>query len=438
MYLLDVTLPIPIAFAHLPHSSLVHLHLQRTIAACRQASASLHACVASSICLSIHGHACLSRHAHRAYETDAEYMDDADLLSFRLTCRHADAKTLRVVGRRFFSTLKTTLMAFDLEKLDGVSRSARLAKYVRTILIQDDQQKVIWSVLSSEAAIAKPIGADREEIESNVASLHITEPQDRPIKRQRYLDPEELARLRATHRIWPRETVGILGVDKTAVAKLKAILQERLLSLDTLTIDYCDTEDGKKDTEATIALAQEIISGGKLATTSFQVYLHLRGLPWIGATLTLYLDRARQGEGLKFGLLQKVGLQRSSGGPSSDHLLTQIFHCAPMLEDLRLEYSGQTDAELVDLLQQGKHLPRLKDLFFGHSGDPVGFVKGVLSNSQDSLTRIGLRRISASLPEDFLREILDEYPQWKTWQVGISNTPWSEEDADDDVYEVAM
>ena len=399
MYLLDVTLPIPIAFAHLPHSSLVHLHLQRTTAACRQASASLHACVASSICLSIHGHACLSRHAHRAYETDAEYMDDADLLSFRLTCRHADAKTLRVVGRRFFSTLKTTLMAFDLEKLDGVSRSARLAKYVRTILIQDDQQKVIWSVLSSEAAIAKPIGADREDMESGVVSLHITDSQDLPIKRQRDLDLEELARLRATHRIWPRETVGILGVDKTAVAKLKAILQERLLSLDTLTIDYCDTEDGKKDTEAIIALAQEIISGGKLATTSFQVYLHLRGLPWIGATLTPYLDRARQREGLEFGLLQKVGLQLSSGGPSSDQLISQIFHCAPMLEDLCLEYTGRTDAQLVKLLHRGKSLPRLKEFFFGHSGDPAGFVKGVLSNSQDSLTRIGLRRISAFPPE---------------------------------------
>jgi len=387
-------------------------------------------------------------------EAAAGYMDDADLLDFRLTCRHAEAKTLRVVsrmreiasiiyylrvvGKRFFSTLKTTLMASDLEKLDGVSRSARLAKYVRTILIKDDQEKVIRSVLSSEAAIAKPIGADREEIESGVASLHIADSQDLPSKRQRYLDPEELARLRATHRIWPRETVGILGVDRTAVAKLKAILQERLLSLDTLTIDYCDNEDGKRDTEAIIALAQEIISGGKLATTSFQVYLHLQGLPWIEATLTLYLDRARQGEGLKFGLLQKVGLQLSSGGPSSDHLLTEVFHCAPMLEDLRLEYSGRTDAQLVDLLHRGKSLPKPKEFFFGHSGDPAGFVKGVLSNSQDSLTRIGLRRISAFPPEEFLREILDGYPQWETWQPGISNAPWIEEDADDDVYEVAM
>ncbi|KAI4664202.1 uncharacterized protein J4E79_003704 [Alternaria viburni] len=264
------------------------------------------------------------------------------------------AKTLRVFGKRFFSTLKTTLMASDLAKLDGVSRSARLAKYVRTILIKDDQEKVMRSVLSSEAAIAKPIGADREEIESGVASLYIMDSQDHLIKRQCYQDPEELARLRATYRIWSRETVGILGVDKIAVAKLKAILQERLLSLDTLTIDYCDTGDGKKDTEATISLAQEIISGGKLAITSFQVYLHMRGLPWIGATLTLYLDRARQGEGLEFDLLRKVGLQLSSGGPSSDQLLSQIFHCAPMLEDLRLEHSGRTDAQLVDLLHRGK------------------------------------------------------------------------------------
>jgi len=349
-------------------------------------------------------------------EAAAGYMDDADLLSFRLTCKHADAKTLRVIGKRFFSTLKTTLMASDLEKLDGVSRSARLAEYVRAIRIQDDQQKVAFSL---------------------------------PWRKQECLDPGELARLLATHRVWPRETVGVLGVNRTAVAKLKAILKERLFSLDALSIHYyynvggtedCD-EVEKEDTEATIALAQDIISGGKLATTSFQVYRSCPEDYWLGAALTLYLDRDRQGEALGFGLLREVGLKLASSGPSSDHLLTQIFHCAPMLEDLRLEYSGRTDAQLVELLHQGNYLPKLKNLYFSHSGDPTVFVKGALSNSQNSLTRIGLRRISLdsrSRAEDFMREILDGYPQWKTWQVGHSCRPWSEDERYYDSYEVAM
>jgi len=39
---------------------------------------------------------------------------------------------------------------------------------------------------------------------------------------------------------------------------------------------------------------------------------------------------------------------------------------------------------------------------------------------------------------NFLHEALDEYPQWQTWQVGISRDPWSEDGADVDTYEVVM
>ena len=276
--------------------------------------------------------------SHRAFhemptelvEAAAGYMNDTDLLSFRLTCRHADAKTLRVVGKRFFTTLKTTLMASDLEKLDGVSRSARLAEYVRAIRIQDDQQK----------AVSMPSG---EGIR---------------------LEPEELARLRTRHWIWACEAVGVLEVDKTVVAKLKAILEERLLSLETLAIHYYYTRDGKEDAEATVALAQELILGGKPATTSFSVYLSLRGLPCMGAVLTLYLDRSGQREGLDIRLLQKVGLQLSSGGPPSDHLLTTVSQWAQRLGDLRLECSGPGEALLVDLVHQGRFLPKRTILRF--------------------------------------------------------------------------
>lgn len=265
-------------------------------------------------------------------EAAAGYMDDADLLSFRLTCRHADAKTLRVVGKRFFSSLKTTLMASDLEKLDDVSRSTRLAKYVRNIRIEDDQLEVVSSMPSDEGNC---------------------------------LDPRKLAMLRARHRRWLHETMVVPEVDKIAVAKLKAIIEERLLSLDTLAIHYSDTRDVEKATEATIALAQEIVLDGKLASTAFSVYLGSRGLSWVGAVLTLYFDRSR--EGLDNRLLQDVGLQLLSGGPPPDYLLTAVSECTQRLGHLRMECTGPQYALLVGLVYQGRRLPKRAILRFSSS-----------------------------------------------------------------------
>ncbi|KAI4937890.1 hypothetical protein J4E85_000327 [Alternaria conjuncta] len=259
-------------------------------------------------------------------ETIAAYVSDADLQSFRLTCRHADTKTLRVVGERLFSILQTNLKKSDIRRLESISRGGRLAKYVKTIRVQDYQEK--------------PRGGEEPE------------------------------RLNPTHRLWSRKQARVLWVDKTVIAKLQTILEERHLSLDTLAIHNYYIKNA-------IALAREIIRGGGLVATSLRVSLFEKHAAF-GTIVTLTLDRARQGEDVGFSLLRQVELQLPPLHPDGTpyFLLTQMFyHCADVSDDLRLKYRGQADSRIICILQQETPVVKLENLYLGHSGNPVGLIE---------------------------------------------------------------
>ena len=292
-------------------------------------------------------------------ETIAAYVSDADLLSFRLTCRHADTKTLRVVGERLFSILQTNLKKSDIRRLESISRGGRLAKYVKTIRVQDYQEK--------------PRGGEEPE------------------------------RLKPTHRLWSRKQARVLWVDKTVIAKLQTILEERHLSLDTLAIHNYYIKNA-------IALAREIIRGGGLVATSLRVSLFEKHAAF-GTIVTLTLDRARQGEDVGFSLLRQVELQLPPLHPDGTpyFLLTQMFyHCADVSDDLRLKYRGQADSRIICILQQETPVVKLENLYLGHSGNPAGLIECILSISDDRLTSIGLVDTSRSRLGCFLRTSLDK------------------------------
>ena len=252
-------------------------------------------------------------------EASAKYLSDTDLLCFRLSCRRAEEKTLRLVGERFFSTFKTNLMRSDIDKLDIIARDGRLSKYVKAIRIQDDEEKItkLFPYRTSST------GTDLDKKGRN----------------------QERENTRAAYRMWPREQGGVLGIDRIVVAKLVTILKEGHLSLDTLAIyDYLD-DSAQRNIQYADILAETIILYPQLAITSIRV--SRTGSLIRNSTLVTYsLDHARQGENVGLSLLRKAEYHDSSGDPSSYCWGSRLFDIAPALDNLQVEFWVRADADL--------------------------------------------------------------------------------------------
>ncbi|KAI4619053.1 hypothetical protein J4E83_006005 [Alternaria metachromatica] len=292
-------------------------------------------------------------------EACAEYLSDTDLLYFRLSCKHADAKTLRIVGERFFSTFQTNLMRSDIEKLDVITPGGRLARYVKAIRVQDEEEKVTRLV---------PYGDYGTDL---------------GIKNR----DQERENTRDAYRIWPRKEAGVLGVDRIVVAKFMTILKEGHLSLDSFAIyDYYDSS-AQRNTRLATTVAGAMISYAQLAITS--VRISITGILSQYRTLVTYnLDRTRQGDNVGLSLLRKAEVHSSGGGPSSNSRCTQVFHIAPALEDLQLELWGRADALLANLFHQPTPLMKLKTVRLKQSDDIGSLFKGIVSASMETMDSI--------------------------------------------------
>ncbi|CAN9199475.1 unnamed protein product [Alternaria alternata] len=210
-------------------------------------------------------------------EAVVQYMCDSDLLEFRSTCRFADSNTLRAVGRRFFSTLNTTLIGSDIDRLEKISQSGRLARYVKTIQIKDDGANI------------------REHL------LRATTEEE--MRKGWKVREQTIRKMRRACRSWPREKTATLDSDMMAIGKIQTILQENRFLLDVLIIrgvyeSFC------ADKEATIALALEIVSTANLGITSLRI--ENVGV-WV-TKVTFRFDQKNQDQKAGFSILKEANI----------------------------------------------------------------------------------------------------------------------------------
>ncbi|CAN9183515.1 unnamed protein product [Alternaria alternata] len=297
-------------------------------------------------------------------EAVVQYMCDPDLLKFRSTCRFADSNTLRAVGRRFFSTLNITLIGSDIDCLEKISQSGRLARYVKTIQIKDDRANI------------------REHL------LRTTPPPEEGMPKGWKLREQKIRKMRRACRSWPREKTATLDSDMMAIGKIQTILQENRFLLDALIIRGVYESFGA-DKEATIALALEIVSTANLGITSLRI--ENVGM-WV-TRVTFRFDQKNREQKAGFSILREANVEIDNG-PASIYLLDQLLYHAPVLEDLRLanlDARGRCAMVPFDTyVKRGVPLVKLKRLCLSRWSCPASFVQEILCNSRHTLQEIEL------------------------------------------------
>ena len=297
-------------------------------------------------------------------ETVVQHMCDPDLLEFRSTCRFADSNTLRAVGRRFFSTLKTTLIDSDIDRLERISQSGRLARYVKTIQIKDD-----WANIREHLRRATP-------------------PPEEGMPKGWKIREQRIRKMRRACRSWPREKTATLDLDMMAIGKIQTILQENRFLLDALIIRGVYESFGA-DKEATMALALEIVSTANLGITSLRI--ENVGM-WV-TKVTFRFHQKTRDQKAGFSILREVNVEIDNG-PASIYLLNQLLYHAPVLEDLRLanlDARGRCAMVPFDTyVNRGVPLVKLKRLRLSRWSCPASFIQKILGNSRHTLQEIEL------------------------------------------------
>ncbi|CAN9131463.1 unnamed protein product [Alternaria alternata] len=229
-------------------------------------------------------------------EAVVQYMCDPDLLEFRSTCRFADSNTLRAVGHRFFSTLKTTLIDSDIDRLEKISRSGRLARYVKTIHIKDDGANI------------------RDHL------LRATPTPEEAMPKGWKLREQKIRKMRRACRSWPREKTANLDSDMMAIGKIQTILRENRFLLDALIIRGVYESFGA-DKEATIALALEIISTASLGITSLRI--ENVGM-WV-TKVTFRFDQKSRDQKAGFRIFREANVEMDNDGVVQQVLSKRFF-----------------------------------------------------------------------------------------------------------------
>lgn len=287
-----------------------------------------------------------SRIPTEVVENWAQYLDAADLSSFRLACRQADAQTLHTVAQRFFSTCRTSLMDSDLRKLEEISMNADLRKYMKHIFIEDD-------------------------CERNDAQLSLAVPQEIPSA--------------SSLHVWPRDDAHIVRSSEIGAANLKAMLVEKRLHPETIKIRDYRSGNATAGPEPAAALARDILDGANLAVISICIHKESQSV----MEATVHLSPQHQGQGVEFSMLSSAELCLASYAES--YWSKRLFYHAPNLKDLKLSFDKPWSAQHDSMLSAGRPILKLTQLDFSMSTLPAPIVLTILANSKHSLTSVSFR-----------------------------------------------
>ncbi|RMZ68825.1 Ribosomal S8 [Pyrenophora seminiperda CCB06] len=332
-----------------------------------------------------------SKMATELIEMIAEYLDNQDLLSLRLSCRKSDAQTIRTVSERFFSPLQTSLLGPEIQKLEEISRG-RFAKYIKRIRIQDDIEtsEKMWST------------GQRVFIE------------DRPST------------------MWTFDMMFNIELDKIGVRNLQNILRTCQLRPVELIISESHDRVGNlcPTSEACATLAQHIFLDSNLAIASLSIDTKPRS--WL-ITATASLIPEFQGRELGLSMLKEARV-RLNCNKSSIYWTEQLVLHAPMLEGLYLSsmcvgatcsfYKTKTPLHNMRL-QSHKACFQLKNLHLDHTNASVASLLNLLSNSKDTLVSITLAHVElhplteASNWTQLLQTIGKECLNLNQWQLDL-------------------
>ncbi|CAE7211210.1 hypothetical protein CFE70_009403 [Pyrenophora teres f. teres 0-1] len=288
-------------------------------------------------------------------ETMAEYLDDRDLIEFRLACRKLDAQTVRIVGERFFSILQTSLIGSDIQKLEQLA-CGRFAKYVKKILVHDDSEKI------KEAQ-----------------------------RRQQKEQADE--KRRPSSRVWPLDELGDIDMDKIGFATLRNILRTCKLCPDELTIrDFNDRTPGWCSiTQPCAIMARYILLNSKLAVASLR--MGTRGGTYRVEAIAC-LVREHEGRDLGLTMLKKARVKLGCDEVSL-YWTEQLLLHAPILEDLFLS-TRCGSAKLCrtnTLLLSLAPCFQLKRLHLDGTRMAAIPILNLLSNSKDTLISLSFRDV---------------------------------------------
>ncbi|CZR59407.1 uncharacterized protein PAC_09299 [Phialocephala subalpina] len=271
----------------------------------------------------------------------------------------ADDERLQPILARYFSTWKTSLMGDDLSRLQMLATYEQIRDYVKVICLEDDY------------------------------------------------DFEEMLPLESST-IWPRHEDGQVAAEALGVELLKAMLAAQQLRPDRLQIRDKSSVDTSADPEIAAMLARNILDGTDLAVTAFI----LRKESAITTIISAELSAEHQGQGKGFSMLRKADICLSYHQNSS-YWADQI-RLAPALKELSLSFWRSFNKPSTGpFILDNRPWPALEKLELCMAALSTPSVMAILSNSEQSLTRISFRLMSLynnSTWAELLSRIGNEFP----------------------------
>ncbi|KAF2757398.1 hypothetical protein EJ05DRAFT_388576 [Pseudovirgaria hyperparasitica] len=261
----------------------------------------------------------------------AELLDTTDLSSFRFTCRQADVQTFDVFARRCLTQWRTTLMGSDFETLELTSRHRNLAKYVKTLILEDD--------------------ANRSE-ETDV---------------------------------WPRDEAGMVLCNTIGVPALKCMLQDGRLRPSEIHIKDCRLIHTVPGPYYCAAMTREVLENLDITVVSltFEHAFHQTVVATIGLAQEHHI-------GSELEMLHSARLLLADG--LDPYWPTRVLHRAPTLKQLGIRCGGnqQPRALISDYLIEKEPLPRLSELSIMDGRISLACFRPLIAPSIETLTRLEL------------------------------------------------
>ncbi|KAM0716658.1 hypothetical protein Q7P37_008103 [Cladosporium fusiforme] len=315
----------------------------------------------------------------------AEYLRPADVASFQQACAGACLENSETAIRPFFSTLRTSLMGSDIERLRSISQDSHIRPLVENIVVQDECDEMDpWT-------------------------------------------PSPLPTIGALYNIWPRDAAGSVITSEIGITDLTQMLRARLLRPSSIKIqsyqinernlEYGPELNYARDmirakapsgTNATTVaeMARVLIEGANVAVTSMEIQ---NAHPSYCDAPTEFKQRFdREGWSLSSPHIREAVMVLSTDydGPKTDwsmlgsaimflkqeamsYWLGKVLFEAKELKTLHLHVENQP----LPSIEAGRVIPELTDLKLGLGGSTISAneILVILSSSKRSLRHLSFR-----------------------------------------------
>ena len=293
-------------------------------------------------------------------------LDRAELCAYRLACKQAESQSFEIFAKRYFSTLKTSLIGSDVEKLQEISMSAELRKHVKSIYIQDGCQR------------------------SNRWTPYRDSPQ--------------------------KDNTQMIKTDAMGVKTLKTILADCRLCPESIHIRDHRLSINHMRPEPIADLAQEIYDGANLAILSLNIQQSHADI----TKVDLEFSKQHQGQNVGFSMLRSGILRFRSNLPT--YWIDRVLFGSPSLVSLTITIFSQFSAQKLESILSSKTIiPQLEHLSLTAVSEiSAQSILTILGSSKTSLIDLSFQRImlcdDLTWPE-LLHRIGADFPHLKSFSI---------------------